>query len=500
MLRIDETATTNRETQILDAITSALVRVPIEWSAIQCSCPGHTGILYVSSDAVAIRAMWNLQEKRKCDQKMGVLYVPQTEAELEQCTSLVRVNVTAKSAQQAVDALGVALPTTKIADLIRQQCGIKLPPYTDTPDSAMADTSRMVKHSGRIDAGKAGKVGLTCNVGKHWVLTNGLNTHPGKAANYGWYDASAPNIAADGKTHLWQSLGFAHNLAHVDYSQTLTVVSTEMVVDGQSMCLWDVLKSPELCGLVSYEGPVTITRLPNVPFYSPAGGSSAPATPPTIPPPTMPSPPPAEACEAIRMVKARYFTAVPRSKPRKIELVVIHVMQAAEKPNTALAVGKYFQSKMLGADGNPRPASTHYGVDAAEVVQYVEEEDVAYGAPGTNNNGIHVELAGYSEQTPSQWADEYSRTELARAAKLVADICSRREIPATFVEAETLVVGGKGITTHAEVSRACQLAKKWGRKESPFFKATGSHTDPGKNFPLQSFMQQVTEQMGVADG
>lgn len=504
MIRIDETATANRDQQIRDALLNPYCYVPPQYAGIRCSFGQHKGILYVSSDAYSIKAVWEATHYRECDGQKGVLYVPENDEEAASCTSIVRVNVTATSAQQIADATGMLLPTTKIADMIWQQCAVKLPPYTDTPDARMADTSRMFKHSNRVESGKAGRQGLTCNVGKHWVLTNGLLSHPGCGANYGWYDSSAPNIAADGKTRLWQSLGFAHNLAHVDYSQTLTLVSPHMIVDEQQMLVADVMVNPELCGLISYEGPLKITRYPGVPFYDPAGmkqeasvkvvcSEQARRTMTTVPE-TVPAPPPSGVAKenGIKFMKARYFTAVPDSRPRDVQLVVLHVMQVPEKPKMAAAVGAYFQSEMIGADGKPRPASTHYGVDAEETVQYVREQDVAYGASGANHNGIHVEHAGYSEQDAKGWDDEYSRKELERSAILVAGICSRHGIPVVFLTAEDLLVGTpKGITTHAQITLACALAKKRGQKDSPYFKATGTHTDPGKHFPMEWYLDRV---------
>lgn len=222
MIRIAEAPSADpggvsRDVQLRDAIMRKVSRGPIEWSAIQCSMTDHTGILYVASDAFSVRSLWNPTETCACGMHQGVLYVPESLAEVPQCPDITRIDITPTLAQQACDIFGTLLPTTKIADMIYEQRSVKLPCYTSNPDSQMAYTSRMVWHSDKIKTGKGDQLGLTCNVGKHWVFTNTLLQHPGMAANYGWYDTSAPYLSANRKFKVWQPLSWAHNLGHVDY-------------------------------------------------------------------------------------------------------------------------------------------------------------------------------------------------------------------------------------------------------------------------------------------
>lgn len=197
----------------------------------------------------------------------------------------------------------------------------------------------------------------------------------------------------------------------------------------------------------------------------------------------------------IPFVKARYFTLVPSSAPRRKDLIVLHTMENAEKPGTAMAVAKWLQTVM------PKPVSFHYGVDAADIVQCVRDEDVAWAAPGTNHNGIHIEHVGRASQTPLQWSDDFSSNELQASAELCAQLCVRYQIPVKFIPAEQLLSGFRGITTHAEVSLACDLAQRRGQKASYFFnhkanKPLTDHTDPGKFFPMSRYLdlvQYITE-------
>lgn len=199
----------------------------------------------------------------------------------------LRINATMNGEQCIADLLQMSLITPKIADLIRFAAPIQIEPQTQTPDAYMAYTSRMSKHSAAvtnaiISATKNlavpatlqtianGSVGMVADVGKDWVLSNKLANDQSLAANYGWHTKVQPNPAAPQNGpykcpaggYMWQTLGTAHNTAHVDYSQVVRLMSRHMIVDGRPMAFVDVASDPELCGLVSYEGPLTVFRHP----------------------------------------------------------------------------------------------------------------------------------------------------------------------------------------------------------------------------------------------
>ena len=118
-------------------------------------------------------------------------------------------------------------------------------------------------------------------------------------------------------------------------------------------------------------------------------------------------------------VKARYFKAIPDDPPRAVKLVVLHTTENFERAGTAMAIAKYFQSLMLGEDGKPRIASSHLCIDCKQVVQCVRFQDVAYGAPGTNRNGLHVEHVGFAKQTEEEWRDDFSLLENIKELKFI---------------------------------------------------------------------------------
>lgn len=106
----------------------------------------------------------------------------------------------------------------------------------------------------------------------------------------------------------------------------------------------------------------------------------------------------------------------------------------------------------------------------------MRDSDIAWHAPGANNNGIGIELATRASSTVLDWSNDYHHEMLGLAAQLVAYLCTKWNIPIAFVDAAGLVAGGRGITTHRCVTDA--------------FKK-GTHTDPGESFPMDSFLAGV---------
>lgn len=160
-----------------------------------------------------------------------------------------------------------------------------------------------------------------------------------------------------------------------------------------------------------------------------------------------------------------------------ISRVVIHDMEYPERPDGAEWCADFF-----AGSGAP-VASAHYCVDNNSVAQCVRESDTAYHAP-PNRYAIGIEHAGYSAQSRPDWLDDYSQAELKLSAKLVAEICTRHNVPVVKLSPRDLLDGKRGICGHVDVSNA------WHQTD---------HGDPGPNFPWDTYLHWVNEAMNGGD-
>jgi hypothetical protein len=85
---------------------------------------------------------------------------------------------------------------------------------------------------------------------KDLVLTGRLVLSASRVAIYGWHRASGIPI---------QPLSSVHGATYADYSHGVRLVSETMLIDGEPRSIYDVLADPQLCRLLSDEGPLTRT-------------------------------------------------------------------------------------------------------------------------------------------------------------------------------------------------------------------------------------------------
>lgn len=157
-------------------------------------------------------------------------------------------------------------------------------------------------------------------------------------------------------------------------------------------------------------------------------------------------------------------------------LIVLHCMEWPETATSAEWAAGFF----AGKNGPPPRASAHFAVDDDSVICCVRPDRIAWHAPGANAQGIGIEHSGYARQSRTQWLDDYSLRMLQLSAQLTAWLCKRFAIPVQFQLAEHIKRGGaRGITTHAEVTKA--------------FPDKGSHWDPGPFFPIGEYLRFVLD-------
>ena len=174
-----------------------------------------------------------------------------------------------------------------------------------------------------------------------------------------------------------------------------------------------------------------------------------------------------------------WATNYTKAERTAVDVIVVHTIEAVEASFTADNTAGWF------ASGKRAPrASAHYCLDDDSTICCVPESDVAWAAPGCNRTGIQLEHAGYARQTREQWMDTFSMRMLKRSAKLAAAICKRWDIPPVFVDAEGLMRGERGITTHAQVSKGPGKDKT-------------NHYDPGPHFPMDLYIQMIEEEMST---
>lgn len=169
----------------------------------------------------------------------------------------------------------------------------------------------------------------------------------------------------------------------------------------------------------------------------------------------------------IPYIEAKNYTRVVRSDVRWI---MMHTMEASEKPSTAEAVAKWF------ASSNAPRASAHYCVDSDNIIRCVPEESVGWGCGGANKFSVHYELAGYAKQSSEDWADNFSTKMLQIAAEYAAKTATRWKIPVEKIGPTDMRAGQPGFCGHVDGTKAF---------------AKSDHYDPGKNFPWEKFLDMV---------
>jgi len=179
----------------------------------------------------------------------GVYYVMPDYLAVGSDGDFVRVPLTPLPAQAIADKLRCVLTTRKMADDIYRKAEVKLDPRPMTEKREAVET--FIEHNRIIEEQRKGqKLGLlVAGIKKDVVISNRLKEKPGRVAIYGWH-------TLDGKPI--QGLVIVHGQGYVDYSHGVRLVAGRMLVDGKEMNVGDVLKDPNLCALVSDEGPIDV--------------------------------------------------------------------------------------------------------------------------------------------------------------------------------------------------------------------------------------------------
>lgn len=158
-----------------------------------------------------------------------------------------RVPITPATAATIADQFDASLITAKVSDDVFAAAQIKLDPKPLTKDRDAV--AAFWQHHQIIEEQLRGQPRgqLVAGIKKDVVLTNRLKEKPHKVAIYGWHYPDGRPI---------QSLYVGHVDWYVDYSHGVRLMSQQILVDGLTLKMADVLKDPRLCSLLSTEGTI----------------------------------------------------------------------------------------------------------------------------------------------------------------------------------------------------------------------------------------------------
>jgi hypothetical protein len=167
-------------------------------------------------------------------------------------TDFCRIPVSPETAQLIADYFGCSLPTTRIVDSVSKAATYRIVPITHKPvKNANELVDMFVLHNQEIEKALAvygkgwdRKTSIVDGLKKDIVITNRLQTAPGKVAIYGWYKPDGTFI---------QPLYLGHVHWYMDYSHGLRLVNSPVLLDGKPSTIQQVLKDPLLYPLFSSE-------------------------------------------------------------------------------------------------------------------------------------------------------------------------------------------------------------------------------------------------------
>lgn len=161
----------------------------------------------------------------------------------------VRTPLGLPAAMRLADRFDMLLPTARMVDQIHAQARLRLTPQPMTPGPQMESTDYLLRHNATLERQRgAAPLGLLVSGHKKdLVLTNRMQTAPGRVAIYGWHQANGRPI---------QPLSTVHGAGYADYSHGVRLVARTAWLNGRAVDLREILSDSRLAGMVSGEGPI----------------------------------------------------------------------------------------------------------------------------------------------------------------------------------------------------------------------------------------------------
>lgn len=121
--------------------------------------------------------------------------------------------------------------------------------------------------------------------------------------------------------------------------------------------------------------------------------------------------------------------------------------------------------------------SSHAGCDNSKTVTYVDTKNASWTLLNGNSKSVNMEICGWARWTREEWLGP-QRGRLVQAANWTRQMCDKFGIPKRYIGAAGVTRGEAGIIGHVDYT--------YGAKD-------GDHTDPGRGFPWDVFIQIVNE-------
>lgn len=160
--------------------------------------------------------------------------------------------------------------------------------------------------------------------------------------------------------------------------------------------------------------------------------------------------------------------------------LVLHDNEGPETVNSAAGLKNYLLRN--GPDGGGYQAV----FDDRNIVTVVGDNIVCYANGAINHESLDGCIVGYASQTSQDWADLFDAGgpgipgAIENAAQWFAGKCRQYGIPPVLLTGDALHdPNAKGITTHGLLTQAG-------------YTGTDGHSDPGVQFPLDKFVQRVS--------
>jgi hypothetical protein len=203
---------------------------------------------------------------------------------------------------------------------------------------------------------------------------------------------------------------------------------------------------------------------------------------------------------AVIVQPAAYKRRGRKTSTGKPILIVLHTAENGLASGAAWNMATWTSRADIGS--NPEQVSSHFVIDASEVIRCVDDLDTAYTQGSFNDLCLSIEHAGRAAYTAGEWAARGGDAMAQLSGAEVGKWCALYGIPARRVSVAELIdikrawnssstvdlTGRGGITTHADIAAAQRALGE-----------SGDHTDPGPGFPIDKIIA-IAQRATKTDG